>query len=330
MIAAAWTTYLAWTVVVLCCMALDALFCGMETGVYVLNKIRLDLRAEAGSRGARVLRRMLRKPDNLLAVLLIGTNLSRYIATAGVTTMFVLAGAGARSEWYTIALMTPVLFVVGDSVPKHVFRDLCESLTYRFAWFLAASNWLLNACGLAPLVRGFSGLLTRLAGRRACEHGPLEHEGLTAVVTEGRATGLLTHFQTLMADRVMHIGRVRLADVMIPMRDVVSAPREITRDELIERTRDRNYSRIPLLAGDGRVTGVLDIYDVLARADGTSPAEMATEPLILAADMPVTDALYRMQREHAAMAVVAEAGAHVGIVTVKDVVEEIVGELEAW
>jgi len=329
-IAAAWTTYLAWMVVVMCCAALDALFSGMETGVYVLNKIRLDLRAEAGSRGARVLRGMLRKPDNLLAVLLIGTNFARYLATAGVTTMFVLAGAEARSEWYTIALMTPVLFVVGDSVPKHVFRDLCEKLTYRFAWFLVGSSWLFNACGLAPLVRGFSGLLTRLAGRRTGGHGPLEHEGLAAVVAEGRASGLLTHFQTVMADRVMHIGRVRLTDVMIPMGDVISAPLEVGRDELIERIRDRNYSRIPLLGGDGKVAGVLDIYDVLACDDATAPAEMMTEPLILPADMPVTDALYRMQRGHAAMAVVAEAGAHVGIVTVKDVVEEIVGELEAW
>ena len=79
------------------------------------------------------------------------------------------------------------------------------------------------------------------------------------------------------------------------------------------------------------MAGILDVYAVMLDEAGQPPARHATEPLIMPAETTVTDALYQMQRRPAAMAVVADSeGVHVGIATVKDLVEEIVGELEAW
>ena len=321
----------AWAAVLLGGAALSSLYSGMETGMYVINKIRLELHAEAGSPAARFLRRMIRNSNNLLAVLLVGTNLARYAATFSVTSMFVMAGYGHRAEWYTLAVAAPLMFVVGDAVPKSVFRRAAGELMYRLAWLLRVSNWVFGASGLVPLIRGISVAVMRLAGIRRGWQSPLAHPGLAAIMAEGHASGVLTQFQSLMADRVMRIGDVTLRDAMAPMRHVVSAPLDVGHEQLMQTIRKHDYSRVPLLGPDGQVAGILDVYDVLAEAGEVRPAETMAEPFVLPATMAVADALYRMQRARAAMAIVAdEKGRHVGIVTVKDLVEEIVGELEEW
>ena len=327
MIAAAeWTAWATWGGVLAVAMGFVALFCGLETGVYVLNKIRLDLRAEAGNRQAGRLRRMLRKPDNLLAVLLIGTNLSSYAVTFAVTAMLVLAGAGKAAEWYSLAVATPLLFILGDSVPKDVFHRLAETLTYRLSWLLAAARLLFRVTGLSPLVEAVTWLVMwPIRGRRTAGD-----ERLSAIFAEGRASGVLTHTQSVMADRVMHIGEVTLADVMVPMEAVASIRRDVSRAELLELVRSTHYTRLPVRDEAGAVVGVLDVYDVLTDEQPGEPAEKMTRPLALPSTLSVPDALYRMQRAHKMLAVATAADGPVGIVTIKDLVEEIVGELEAW
>jgi len=320
-----WTTVLAVSVV------LRGLYAGMETGVYVLNKVRLDLRADSGDRRALMVQKLLRRPNNLLSVLLIGTNVPSYAATFAISAMFVLAGARQWAEWYTLAVATPLLFVFGESVPKNVFRRLAETLVYALAWFLRVSVVVLNACGLAPAVQAAGAVLTRLAGHRVEAHEAPAHTSVTSLLAEGRASGLLTHFQSTMADRVIHIGMVTLTDVMVPMSRVVHVPRDIDREGLIDRIRGHDYSRLPVMGSVGQIVGVLDVYDALMSDWAGSLSEKASAPLILKADMSVTDALYQMQREHVVLAVVADASdTHVGIVTIKDLVQEIVGELAEW
>ena len=242
MIAQAWTTWALWSGVVVVATGLGALYCGLETGIYVLNKIRLDLRAEAGNRRARLLRRVLRKPNNVLAVLLIGTNLTNYAVTFAVTAMFLLAGSGGAAAWYSLAVVTPLLFIFGDSVPKNVLQRLAETLTYRLSWLLAASHVVFHVTGLAPLVRVVSWLVTLpLRGRAGTSEARLG-----AIFAEGRASGVLTHMQAVMADRVMGIADVDLADVMVPMEKVVCVPRDIGADELREVIRRSNHSRLPV------------------------------------------------------------------------------------
>jgi len=322
---------LTWLAVLVGSVAMTGLYCGLETGIYVVNKFRLDLRAESGDRSAGRLKRIVDNYNNLLAVLLIGTNVASYAATFAVSSLFALSGAGHATEWYTIAATTPILFIFGESVPKNVFQRLAERAVYRLSWLLRASSVAFNACGICPLVRGFSWLLMRLIPGQRGGGFHAHHEGLAAIVAEGRASGVLTHFQSVMADRVMQIAQVRLADVMVPLGEAVTAPAGVGPDKLVEIIRHHDYSRVPLLDPAGKVVAVLDVYKVLLGRDQADPTALAAEALVLPADMGVTDALYRMQRGRETMAVVEDAaGSHVGLVTVKDLVEEIVGELDAW
>ena len=327
-----WTLWAALACAGLVC---SALYAGIETGVYVLNKMRLDLRAEAGSLAARVLRRMLRKFDSLLAVLLIGNNLVNYLTTFAISVLFVMGVGPRRAEWYAMAAATGLLFVFGESVPKNLFQRSPERLVYGLVWFLKASRAAFRWCGLLGLVR----LAGRAVSKAKSSHHPFAHEGLAAILAEGLSSGALTHAQSIMADRVMHLTDVTVDAVMKPMKLVLKAPRNVTRERLLELVKEANYTRLPMLETDGAgrpaeppaVAGILDIYDVLMAPEPVEPASVMAPPLVVPGHWTVTDALYHMQTSHAPMAIVADArGRHVGMVTVKDLVEQIVGELGAW
>lgn len=322
--------YLAWLAVLIVCAALDSLYCGLETGMYVINKIRLELHAEGGHGPARTIRRLLDNPNNLLAVLLIGTNVMRYFATFAITSMFLLAGAGERAELYTIAVATPVLFVIGDAVPKSTFRRLGDRPVYALTWLLRISDGLFKITLLSPLVLAISSAIMRLTGTGKDQQHALFQRGVAEAMAEGRASGVVTHFQSVMADRVMNLSQVTLSAAMVPLVSVISAEPTVTREQLLELYRDHEVSRLPLIDTNGRIVGVIDIQEAVINHPDRSPAEIMTAPLLMPHDLPVTQALYRMQRHRAGLAVVEDDGRHLGIVTIKDLVEEIVGDLEAW
>jgi CBS domain containing-hemolysin-like protein len=328
MIAAINPGWFVWPVVLVAATGLAALFCGMETGIYVVNKVRLDLRAEAGGRDARRLRRLLRKPNNLLSVLLIGTNVASYAVAFALTAMFDLGGMGGSAEWYALAAGTLLLFVLGDTVPKTVFHRLAETLTYRMGWAISAADWAFKITGLSYFMRAASWLVM-LPVRRTQTTVAVESR-LADVFAEGQASGVLTHMQAVMVDRVMHIADVKLADVMVPIRKAICIRRDTTREVLMRVLRKHNYSRVPVLDDAGDVVGILDVYDVLVEDTVAVPAERMTPPMKLPAAMTVTEALYAMRRERNMMAVAQKDSKAVGIVTIKDLVEEIVGELEEW
>ena len=319
-----------WVLGAVCGVAMCAIYCGLETGIYVLNKVRLDLHAEGGRHSARRLKAMLGRPNNLLAVLLIGTNISAYLTTFAISAMFLLAGAGHQTEWYTIATATPLLFVIGESVPKNVFQRAGESLVYRLTWVLHVSSVVFNALGLAPLVQGFAWICLRILPGKSIQQDS-GRQYLLTIVADSAASGVLTHSQTVMADRVMHIGQVTLGQVMTPIDRVETMGPETTRDELLDSLTGHDFSRLPVIDSAGMIVGVVNIYDVLLDESVSQPAGVMTTPPDLPSETTVTDALYHMRQANAAMVVVTDnPGRHVGIVTIKDLVEEIVGELTVW
>lgn len=323
---AAW---IIWPTVLVVCAAFSGMYSGLETGIYLLNKGRLELHAEAGVAPALFLQQMLAKPSRLLTVLLIGNNLVNYMASFSISAMFVLAGHEHNGAWYTLAVAAPMLFVIGECVPKISFHRLSERSVYRLVWLLRLSGLIFRVTGVEPLVVAISTGMMKLTGAGKIAP-PLGHGGVASVVAEGQASGVLTHLQSIMADRVMHLGKVKIADVMIPMRRAVSVAPDTSRAQLIATIRSHSYSRLPVLDRAGSVCGILNVYDVLTAGPGESLEGKLAEPMVLDAELTVSDALYQMRRSRKAMAVVQRGGRHVGIVTIKDLVEEIVGELGDW
>lgn len=321
-----------WLAVLVVSLILSGCFSGLEIGLYVMNKLRLDLRAEAGSKPARRVQKMLQNWNNLLTILLIGNNLVNYTTTFAVSAIFAIIGVSEnQTTLYTLLIVTPVLFVVGESLPKNLFQKSAELLVYRLAWLLRAAGVVLNGCGLAPLVQAVSSIPTIIASHRPIHKQRLRHEGLAAVVAEGQASGVLTHSQTIMADRAMRMPQTMLKSVMIPLKKASSVKLDISKSDALKLIAAQPHSRLPMVDEQGKVVKILFVYDLVLAEDDQPPVAKAVEPLVLPHDLNITDALYRMQRDRSPLAIVCDAASkHIGMVTIKDLVEEIVGELEAW
>jgi putative hemolysin len=315
--------YIQWSLVLVACAGVDAMFCGLETGIYRINRIRLNLRAAEGQRAARTLKRMGANFNNILAVLLIGTNLCRYVATFSISAMLLTAGMGSKTQWMTMAIATPTMFIVQDCLPKSLFQMLADRWVYRLVWVLRLASRVFNACGLAPAVRGFATLAVQLLGRGKGEAPALGHAGLSVLVREGQASGILTNFQSALADEAIGADTRDLRECTFPWDSTTYAPDDIEPALLAGALGDHSPFRLPLRNADGEVTGVLDVYNYLLASD-RDPSLFIDEPLLLADTLSITDALVALQEAKVTLAVVVDAtGHHIGIVTLQILMDAI-------
>ena len=206
---------------------------------------------------------------------------------------------------------------------------MTEKLTYRRAWILSAAQVIFAAAGIGPLVRGFASLLTKVISRGK-NRSAFSGAGIATALVESQASGVHTRSQWAMADRIMGLNKVTVARAMVPMSSVISAPRDISRAELKELFATRSVSRIPLINDSKQVAGILDMYRVLSDPSDRKPVSYMRDVMFFPESTTIADALLHMRRASVVMAMVQQSGQCIGIITLKDLVEEIVGEIEAW
>ncbi len=328
-----------WLIATVVCLGLSGFYSGCETGLYCLSAVRLELGRRMGRRRATVLSRMLHDREGIIATTLVGTNLANYLATVCVISILIAVEmAEQRAELVTTLVLTPLIFVFGEITPKNLFRREADRLMYRLIWPLRVSDVLFRATGVIALLKGLARLAARCVGfgRTRTLTSMEPRQRIMAILREGVGAGVLSDDASAIADRVMNLSRVRVRSAMIARRHVHAVAAQTRCGDFIERARSLACSRVPVLDGPGRVVGVLHLLDVLLAREteqGVSRpvTDLMATPLTLDPDQTVTGALTAMQRHGAAMAIVTDSQHRfLGIVTVKDLVEEIVGDLKAW
>jgi len=316
---------------------LAALANGMETGLYRLNRFRLRLEAERNNRRARMLLDLLRDLPSQIVVCLVVYNSGAYLTTIMVTTLVANAGwveSAIGVEVIATAILTPILFVFADVTPKSLFATDAERWAYPLAGAMRWAHRVLRSIGLVPILRGVSTLVLRIARRRAGdESSPFTpRQRLRALIREGLAEGLITGYQDQLAEQVLALRDKRVGEVMISLRHVAAVPVDVTQRQFARELGRHSYSRLPVYENHrGNIVGVVHINDVLAQEGFGVASVMRHDVVRLPTDATVGAAMFRLRRQRAAMAVVCDArGRAVGIVTIKDLVEEIVGDLAAW
>ena len=277
----------------------------------------------------------MRRPEELVITMLLGTNVTDYVATAFTAALLLRASVHENlTEVYATAIVTPLILVFGGIIPKDWFRRESDRLMYAMALPVTVCLRLARATGLVWLLRGLTHLLIR---RLDPQHHTRQEDLLPRTRTlrllrEGAAGGGLTLLQRDLMDRVMNITETPVAQVMIPLRRAATVSRDIVRDDLLRIARMAHFSRLPVYEGDSqRIVGVVNVYDVLADAQRRPVAEHVRDVFRLSARSSVSGALLEMQRERHVMAVVEDSnGRCLGILTIKDLAEEIIGDIEAW
>jgi len=317
---------------------LSALASGVETGLYRLNRIRLRLRADSGDRRARVLQDLLGDLRGQLIVCLVGANLGDYLATAMLTLLVASAGwvrSSAGVELVATPIAAMVLFVFANVVPKSVFVAEADHWMYPLARPLRAAYVALSRCGMVPALSGISNIILHVIHRGEVAADPFHpRERLRAILREGAAEGVISGYQHELAGKVLGLREQLVHAVMIPIGRMAAVPVEIDRQGFLAELRRHSFARLPVWEGRREnVVGIVRILDVLAAGEQPLDMEalMTRDFVTVPPDMTVAQALLRLRKARAAIAVVRDGkGRAVGVITVKDLVEEVVGELAEW
>jgi len=313
-------------------IGLSGFYSGSETGMYCLNRLRLKVDAEQGDRRALRLSHIMQDEQSALYTLLIGTNLSNYLTTVAVA--FLLARhydiAAGRSELVTTLIVTPIVFVFGEVVPKNVFQRGADHLMRKgsalFSVTCRICAWPVRLLSLlaAPLIR----LL--LPGSAVGTDDPRRHMAL--MMREALAADARPAEHSHLIDRILRLKNVGLREVMIPQPQVQTIHLDATRQRCHALARSSAHSRLPVHDDDPRtVLGYVEIHKPLADRVWIGPRGCLRKIVRLDLDQSVASALVALQGAHESIASVENRkGEFLGIVTLKDLLEELTGELHAW
>jgi CBS domain containing-hemolysin-like protein len=322
---------LLYVILTLIGFVLSALFSGMETGLYTINRVRLAVRADQGERNALRLRRELSKLGRALSVLLIGNNGANYLGSFGLAAL--LAGFGFR-DWPVIGLpallVTPLLFIFGETLPKDLFRTHTDHWTYWLSPALTFFRWLFLVTGLLPIVQ-LVGSGLHLAIRRDVSAEVTARQRVSQMIREGVGAGVISEAQTTLADRALSMRGRTVRSEMVPWANVVAVPVNASRRDRETLMRLYNYTRMPVIDRNGRVVGLLSTMEAVFAAD-TPTSELVLPAQTFDPSTPVYEALRVMRAERRKMAVVIDPATKrpLGLVTLKDLVEPLTGALAVW
>lgn len=315
----------------------QALFAGLETGLYTVNRVRLRVRSSRKEKpdiAARMLAGEVAILPTVLPALLIGYNLTGALASYGLTVLLTDQGLGRWSLLVVnLLVVTPVMFVVADMLPKELFRADADRLMYRAAWMLRGWRLLLTYSGVLPAVQwlahGLARLLVKKASPEAVGTEMEQTRGhIHALLKEGASHGVMSEAQLTLVDRAFGLRESDVSDEMIPWSRCRVIQRSWTREGVLAFIAKHPYSRFPVADGS-RLVGVVEHTDICLSQG--QPVEQLMRPAVrLAASVPVRDAMKTLMSEGERMAVVVENGRPIGLVTMKDLVEPLTGELRAW
>jgi len=298
----------------------SGLFSGAETGFYSLSRTR--------ARTGGLVQRLTRDEVGLLVTLLLANNVVNQATTyAGGSLLSPLPiPDGAREIVLTLAL-TPLLFFFGEVLPKDLFRRRPLGLLTAAAPLLFGARVLLFP--ITVCLRFVTGVLERSAGLDAAELARVRGREEAVLDLLREREGVREHHVESMARNVLGLRSLRVDRVMIPWRRVQTLAAGSPEREAFQAVAESPYSRLPVLGTDGGVQGYVHQTEVLAAGPGDVQRHL--RPMIsLEPAMPLDRALVRLRSSGQRAALVGGRAGPLGLVTVKDLVEEISGELARW
>jgi CBS domain containing-hemolysin-like protein len=273
--------------------------------------------------------------------MLVGNNLTHYLITSIVTYMLLFRIEATHTAELSATLITaPVLLVFGELIPKNVFFYRADVLMPLFAPVLYVFHKFFSWCGVVPLLKFVSGIFARLTGAP----GPaktmasvVEKAHIKTIMAETQEEGILSSVQTDIINRLVGISHISIRAVMIPLNKVEMVDVDSDNTVLLNKLKECAFTR--LLVSDKErtnIVGFISVYETLGSNENFTDLRDFISPIRrLHAETTVLDTMNIMQRENQRIVLVTRMGRGgrvrpIGIVTMKDVIEELIGELTEW
>jgi len=307
-----------------------------EAGLLAVSKVRLRSLADEGNVKARIVQRLTSESDDYLGALIVANTLCIMLVSHLTTRLVVhVSGTGGADEWLPIASIGMLLFIL-------IF---CELTPKSFAKQRSTGSALLVARPVEiltivsrPLIRGLSVVaraIIRLLGGQTERRGyHVTEDDIMAAAEVGEEEGTVEPSERRMIERILGFGTKTAREIMIPRIDVVAVSEEATADDVLDIAEEKGFSRIPVYRETiDNITGIVYVNDILAGyANGNGETDLR-DILREAIHVPETkklDELFaelQQQKVHIAI-VLDEYGGTEGLLTIEDILEELVGEIE--
>ncbi|MBL7214282.1 MAG: DUF21 domain-containing protein [Phycisphaerae bacterium] len=316
---------------------LGGFFAGNETGVYRLSRFRLRIGVEQDKSAFKLLFSILRDGQGLMLSLLLGNNLANYFVTYFVTVLiFTSVNDHHWAEVYATAILTPVLFVFVDIIPKNLYYHKADTLMPSLVWFSWFFYRVFRLSGMVGILKGISRTLSfvlRLDVDTAKAVDATQRHQVHQIIHETQEEGLLSESQKDMMNRLIDIGDVSVASVMIKLKAVEMISIDSGYLALVEHLKENTHTRQLVYENErSRIVGFIRIYDVLEKYDSLNNLNDVTVELTeINRNSSVLEAINLLRHQHAKIGLVVERSKAskkaVGIITIADLIEELTGEL---
>ncbi|SEQ77500.1 Mg2+ and Co2+ transporter CorB, contains DUF21, CBS pair, and CorC-HlyC domains [Solimonas aquatica] len=312
-------------------LIVSAFFSGSETGLMTLNRYRLQTRARKGERGARYAWELLKRPDRLIGTILLGNTFANNLAAAIVAIITARMFSHDTAVLVSTGLMTIVMLIVSEVTPKTLAALHPERVGLPSAYVYWILRWPLFP--FVWLVNLISNGLLRIVGvspEDAAQHS-LSSEELRTVVAEAGAMIPQRHQKMLMA--ILDLEKTTVEDIMVPRNEIIGIDLADPRDNIIATIIDSQHTRLPIYEGSiDNLKGVVHLRRAVRLAaedklDIDSLLALAVEPYYVPEGTPLNQQLLNFQNQKRRVGfVVDEYGDIQGLVTLEDILEEVVGE----
>jgi putative hemolysin len=332
--------------VILLLVAINGVFVAAEIALVSIRRSRVEQMVEEGRRGAHRVRNLTSDPGRFLAVVQIavtfvgflaaafaGVNLSQPLADALATAGVDAGTAGAIALVVVTVLVSLFTIVFGELVPKTLALAHPESFATALAVPVDVLGRVLHPI-VAVLTRATSAI-ARLIGAEVSTEQQISADELRLIVERGGEQGILEAEEEQMINAVIELGERRVHEVMVPRVAMASLPADATMEQAIDLVIEVGHSRVPVYHDSiDEIVGILyakDLLPYLKPDAGPRPSlrKLLRPPVLVPESMTVDDLLHEFQRRKVHIAIVLdEYGGTAGLVTIEDLLEEIVGEIQ--
>ncbi len=302
-----------------------------ETALMALSKIRIRHMVEEGVKGAKLVEKLAEDPSRLLGAILIGNNVVNIGASALATSVAVKA-FGEGSVGVVTIVMTILVLIFGEITPKSIAKQNSESVALKVSKPINVIVKLFRP--FVVVFSAISGLFIKILGGDPKANEPfITEEELKTMVGVSEEEGVLEDVEKEMIFNVFEFADSQVKDVMVQRVDVVAVDINSTYDEVINVIKTEQFSRIPVYNQNiDDVIGILNVKDLIIASqskENFKVSDYMREPYYTFEFKRITELFNEMKKNRNHMAVVLdEYGGNVGIVTIEDLIEEVVGEIE--
>mgnify|MGYP001827879528 CR=1 FL=1 len=323
--------YVIIVVIMVALLALKGFYSGSEIALVSSDKIKLMHRAKHGDRGAQLVLRLYEKPEKLLSTTLVGTNLAT-ISLTTMGTLLMIELIGDNGELFAMLIFVPLLLILGEIVPKSIMQQKAESITTIIIYPLKWSSLLFS-----PITYVFSRMariFARLIGAGDAESAlSIDREEIRAMAEMTERTESARVFGRQRIKRVLRFADTNVAEVMNPVAELETVNQGMPTVDAIALMRETGFRQLTVVGGKASaIVGFFTAtpWQMIDPEFCAHPIEKhLCEPLYVSPYQTIDEILPKLWQNRAEVGVVVdEFGSAMGVLTVDDVIEEVVGEVE--